>query len=246
MDKIFWVWWALLPLLAAGCSTTVKYTPNPAVVAGPPKPAGYPMPVYTRDMKIPRPTQVIGTISIGGSELTVFGRSAQNEMRTIMQKAYDKGADVVRMTVMDEPGFSNPSYHMAAELLRYADTWENIAITEAQFQAYLHANPAAVDPIEGVWVRRGFPGNRLGIIRNTSMPGRDFVAFVLGTTCPSWRRGYKKMDIARGPQPGAYDLVYYLDDFTPQRTSILLKGQRTFTLDLQVEDEGRLVTYDKQ
>src|ERR1700690_666489 len=198
------IWFLALMLLPTGCSTVVTYQSN--LAAGPAKPAGYPISVYNQNTKIPRPVALIGTISIGGTAFTMFGGSPEEEMLTVMQTAQEKGADVVRVTSMEQPGFSNPANRITAELLRYSDTWETIAITEGQFQAYLEQNPQAVDPIEGVWCQNGQPQNRIGIIANRSKPGREFVAFVLGTACPSWRRGYKKMDITRGARPGAYNL----------------------------------------
>ena len=41
----------------------------------------------------------------------------------------------------------------------------------------------------------------------------DFIGFILDTDQPAWRKGYKKIDIARGKQRGIYDFNFYLDDF---------------------------------
>ena len=103
---------------------------------------------------------------------------------------------------------------MVADLLRYADVWETIAISTQGFANYLETHRQNLDPIEGVWDGTGTLPHRIGIIRDNSKPGRDFVGFILNTTDPTWHEGYKKIDIKRGVQPGSYVLDYYLEDFS--------------------------------
>lgn len=231
-------------LLLAGCSTVTTYKSNMA--AGPAKPADYPILVYTEDMTIPRPCEVIGTVTVGSGHFTMRGGSAESEMLKIMQTAREKGADAIQMKTMEQPDFANANFRLVADLLRYTDAWETIPITEQQFAAYLKANQRSLDPIEGVWNTFGRVPHRIGIMRDTSRPGRDFVGFMLGTENPTWRNGYKKIDIQRGPQPGTYLFVYYLDDFSKQETTVILNRRTTFTLAIPTsEEETELITYSK-
>src|SRR6202012_520872 len=102
--------------------------------------------------------------------------------------------DAVQITSIQKPGFDTPNFAVKADLLRYADVWEKVALTEKDFNAYLQQHQKTLDPIEGIW-SGGWP-NRIGIIRDTSKPGRDFIAFTVGTDSPAWHKGYKRMDIA--------------------------------------------------
>ncbi len=221
--------------LLTGCSTVATYKPNMA--AGPAKPAGYPVLVYTEDMTVPRPCEVIGTISIHATQLTLFGGSVESETAKVMQTAREKGADAVRIKSVEMPDFSDTNYRLSADLLRYTDTWETVAFSQEGFANYLRTNQRNLDPIEGVWNGYGRIPHRIGIMRDASKPGRDFIGFILNTANPTWRRGYKKIDIQRGARAGTYLLDYYLDDFSKRETTIILDKNATFTLIIPKSDE---------
>ena len=231
-------------LILTGCSTVTTYKPKAA--AGPAKPADYPILVYAEDMTVPRPCEVVGTVSVGGGHFTMRGGSAESEMLKVMQAAREKGADAIQMKTMEQPDFANADFRLVADLLRYTDTWETITIPEGEFAAYLKSNQRSLDPIEGIWNMLGRVPHRIGIMRDTSKPGRDFVGFILGTENPTWRDGYKKIDIKRGLQPGTYLFVYYLDNFSKRETTVILGKSMTFTLTIPTSDEeAELITYSK-
>ena len=227
--------------LLAGCSTTKTYTPN--LAAGPAKPPGYPIPVYNEDMRIPRPCQLIGRLAIGDTALTMSGGSIKGVMKTLMATAHEKGADVVELTSIKQPDFESAHYRLEANLLRYADDWETVALSEKDFLASLQQHRQTLDPIEGIW-SDGSP-DRVGIIRDTSKPGRDFVAFALDAGLPSWRKGYKKMDIARELRPGGYTIKYYRDDFSMAKTSVLLDRNVEFSFIVNTTAEAYEVMFVK-
>lgn len=231
-------------LILTGCSTVVTYKPN--LSAGPVKPAGYPVPVYTQNQTVPRPCQLIGKVSIGGGQFTLFGGSVENEMKKLMQTAWKKGADAVQITSIRQPGFLHSSFRVTGNLLRYSDAWERIPVSATQFAAYLKANRQHLDPIEGIWNGYDVAPVRIGIMRNTSKPGRDFVGFILDSENPVWREGYKKIDIHRGPQPGSYIFDYYLDNFRKCETTVFLRQNMMFSLMVPTHDQGLdLITYYK-
>jgi hypothetical protein len=231
-------------LLLTGCSTTVTYQSN--LPAGPSKPAGYPIPVYPENMTVPRPCVVIGTASIGGGQFTMFGNSVESEMKKLMRAAWEKGADVVQITSTEKPGFSRSSSRLTANLLRYADTWEQVSVPAAEFAAYLKTNQQHLDPIEGVWDGYDVGPIRIGIMRNTSRPGRDFIGFILDSENPVWREGCKKIDIKRGTEPGSYIFDYYLDNFSRRETTVILGQRTTFSLMVLTSDEAPdFITYSK-
>jgi hypothetical protein len=233
----------LLPLilLLTSCSTTKTYTPSMA--AGPATAADYPIPIYNENMRIPRPTQLIGRLSIGDTPFTLFGGSMKGVMKTLMDTAHEKGADVVELTSIRQPDFESAHYRIEANLLRYTDHWETTALSETDFLTYLRQHRQTLDPIEGIW-SDGSP-DRIGIIRDTSKPGRDFIAFMLNVELPSWRKGYKKMDIARDARPGAYSLKFYRDDFGMAKTTVLLDHDQMFTFIVSTEGEADEFTYIK-
>lgn len=230
-----------LMLLLAGCTTGKTY--KPSLAAPPPKPAGYPIPLYDPDVRIPRPCQLIGRVTIGDTGFTMFGGSLSGVMKTLMDTAHEKGADVIQVTSMDKPGFNSANYGVEANLLRYADTWETVAMSETNFLTYLQQHQPTLDPIEGIWSDGST--ELTGIIRDNSRPGREFIAFTLRPRLPSWRPGYKKMDIARNPRPGAYSLKFYREDFAEADTTVLLDHNRAFTFIIRAVDGAYPVTYVK-
>lgn len=234
-------WFVPLFFLLAGCSTTKTYTPNTA--AGPAKPPGYPIPIYNEDMRIPRPTELIGKFAIGDTQLTMFGGSMKGVMKTLMDTAHEKGADVVELTSIKQPDFESAHYRVTANLLRYADKWETVSLTENDFLIYLQKNQAALDPIEGIW-SDGSP-DRIGIIRDKSKPGRDFIAFMLNVQLPSWQSGYKIMDIAHTARPDGYAIKYYLPDFDVAKTTLLLQHTHAFSFIINTEAGAAEETYVK-
>ncbi len=129
-----------------------------------------------------------------------------------MNQAHARGADVVQIVAIQKPGFSSGSYSVQARLLRYADVWEKVTLSESNLTAYLKKNRAMLDPIEGIWTD-GLP-HKLGIVRDATKPGRDFIACILTPDLPNWQPGDKKMDIARSDTPGSYHIRYYKDDFS--------------------------------
>ncbi len=231
-------------LLLTGCGTVVTYKQNTA--AGLAKGDNYPIPVYTEDQTVPRPCEIIGTVSVGDTFFTVTGGSAEAVTLKVMRTAHEKGADAVQITSIRQPGFTSANYHMTANLLRYTDTWETVAISENEFLAYLQKNARTLDPIEGVWSEYGREQQRIGIMKNHSKAGRDYVGFILDSENPAWRLGTKKIDICRGLEPDSYVLTYYLDDFEPREIPILLGRKRTFTLAIQKADsDGDFIMYIK-
>ncbi|HKW28232.1 MAG TPA: hypothetical protein VJT54_02780 [Verrucomicrobiae bacterium] len=231
--------------LLTGCSTTVTY--HASLPAGPAKPTGYPIHVYTENMTVPRPCVVIGTVAVGGGHFTMRGGSAEQETKKIIKTAWEKGADAVQVRSVEEPGYTSGNYSMVADLLRYADTWETIPISRQGFAGYLNTHRQSLDPIEGVWDGTGTVPHRIGIMRDNSRPGRDFVGFILNTADPTWHEGYKKIDIRRGVQPGSYILDYYLDDFSGREITVILGQKVRFTLNMPISDEeADIITYTKR
>jgi hypothetical protein len=230
-----------LPWLLAGCTTIATYQPRTPAAA--PKPADYPIPIYNSDAEIPRPCLLIGEISIDHTPFTIVGGSADDEMKRVMKAAHEKGADVVQLSSVQKPGFATTDYRITANLLRYADTWERYSASRDDFVAYLEQHRQNLDPIEGIWTD-GLP-DRIGIIRDTSKPGRDFIGFTLNTNSLAWPLGYKKMDITRGNQPGVYQIRLYHDDFGTSDLIVSLDHGRAFSFDLNSREEVIPVTFDK-
>ncbi len=170
----------------------------------------------------------------------------ETEMSKVMKKAHEKGADAVIFTSVEKPDFVNPNYRLKADLLRYADVWETVAMSRNEFQSYLAANQQNLDPIEGIWFSSGLSPIEIGIKKDHSRPGRDFVGFILESRNPVWPKGAKKMDIRRGSKPGSYMLNYYFNDFDHAEISLLLSDKRRFTFDYQKGPDDTFVTYVKE
>ncbi len=169
------------------------------------------------EMKAPRLCEIIGTVSVKASRLPMSGGSFEDGLKQVLQHAHEKGADAIEITEVKSPDFANPHYNLTANLLRYADVWETIPVTPIKFQAYLNTNRQNLDPIEGIWFSSEPSPHVIGIIKNNSKRGRDFVGFILNASNPIWNAGAKKIDIRRGSEPGSYVLTYYLEDFEPRK-----------------------------
>jgi len=234
----------LISAVLTGCtSTTYKSNLAPSAAS----PADYPILVYTEDKTVPRPCETIGSISIKAEKFTMFGGSIETEMKEVMATAHEKGADVVKLTSVDSPDFGNPNYSLHADLLRYADVWEKTAISREQFQDYLATNRAHLDPIEGIWISGGMATHAIGIMKDTSKLGRDFIGFVLESANRTWPYGTKKMDIRRGALAGNYVITYYLDNFERAELPIILGQKRTFKLSVwRADDDSVVVAYNKK
>jgi hypothetical protein len=209
MKNPTWMLFALL--LLAGCTTTVKYQAK--TVAGPAKPPDYPIYIYTEKMDLPRPCEIIGTMHVGDTPFTVFGGSLEGVLNTLRQSARQKGADAVQLTSVRSPEFQTAHYRADANFLRFTEPWESVSFPEEDLRAYFRTNGATLDSVEGIWFGNDPVRTRIGIVKNKSKRGRDFVAFILNTKNPSWQRGDKKLDIARGERPGVYRAEYYQEDY---------------------------------
>jgi hypothetical protein len=230
-----------LVALLAGCSTTKTYVPR--LTDLPPKPADYPIPVYAVAVPIPRPSEVIGRLTIGDTEMTMRGGSLKGVMKTLLDTAHEKGADAVQLLTTEKPDFTSAHFRLQANLLRYSTAWETTPLSQYQFFAYLQQHQQTLDPIEGVW-SDGSP-ELIGIIKDTKKPGRDFIAFTLSPELASWHEGYKKMDIARLSRPGAYSLTYYRDDFTSVKSGLWLEKNRILNFNLPTGDGEYKVSFGK-
>lgn len=234
----------LLPvLLCAGCSTVATYEPKTA--AGPARPADYPVYVYTEDMSVPRPFEILGTLHVGSTPVTVMGGSLEAEVKKIQKTARQKGADAVQLTSVRTPGFTTGNFRMDANLIRFTGQWESVSLKDDELLAYFQTNRQTLDPIEGIWAGNDPAQSRIVVIENHSKPGRDFIALVIATLNPTWRRGDKKMDIVRSERPGVYRAVYYLDDYRGKGVAITLLGSPANLFIFQLSDEGAPVVFAK-
>ena len=231
-------------LLLAGCTTVAKYEPKSA--AGPAKPAGYPIYVYTEQMKVPRPFEIIGTMRVSDTPFTVMGGSLEGVLEKLRQNAREKGADAVRLKSVKEPGFTSANYGAEADFLRFTDAWESVALREAELLAYFRTNRQTLDPIEGIWSANDPVQSRIAIVKNSSKPGRDFIAIILSTRNPTWQGGDRKIDIVRGERQGVYRGDYYFDDYQGKRVAFTLRGPPANRFVIQKTDESAPIIFTRE
>jgi hypothetical protein len=234
----------LLAVLLAGCTTVVKYDARTA--AGVARPADYPICVYTEEKECPRAAEVIGTARVGGTPLTMTGGSLEAVMRKMMRHARQQGADAIQVTSVESPGFANSHYRVEANFLRFTDVWETVPLSEAGLLEYLKSHQPALDPIEGIWSGDDQAKSRIGIMRNISRPGRDFVGFILGTKNLSWQNGYKKLDIKQGERRAVYRFDYYLDDFQAKADAMTLGGPAARRFRVHLSDDAEVISFTRE
>jgi hypothetical protein len=237
----------LLPFLAvglAGCTTVTSYTSKSE--AGPARAADYPIYVYPEKLDVPRPYEVIGTMSIRDTPLTLFGGSFEGELQTLRERARRQGADALKLTSVEPPDFLHAKYRVEADFLRFTNAWEKVALSETELLTYFRTNQSALDTLEGIWQGNDAMRSRVGIVRNNSRPGRDFIAFILNTSNPTWQRGDKKLELASGERPGVYRGVYYFDDYRRKAVAFTLLGAQTNVFILPMPDENPPVIFAKE
>jgi S1-C subfamily serine protease len=127
--------------------------------------------------------------------------------------------------------------------------WETIDISETEFLDYLNSNKGSLDLIEGIWVEEN-QSYRIAIKKDKSNLDRDFVAFVLSSSRPGWKKGFKKIDISTAAQPGVYMLKYYDGGFDQSGATVVIKETMLFSFIFasQTYNEGRATfvkTYPK-
>ena len=235
----------LLPmLLFAGCKTVVTY--DAKLDSSPAKPVDHPIHVYTEKISVPRRFEVIGHMHVGDTFFTTKGGSIEGELKTLLQNARQKGADAVKITSIETPDITTANYRIDADFLRFTDEWESVGMSNEQMLAYLKSNEKTLDPLEGIWSGGDPVPNRVGIVRNTTRPGRDFIAFILDTKNPSWKIGSKKMDIRLGERAGVYRIDYYMDDYTKKAAVITFSGTSAGRMTVSLPDDTGFVIFTRE
>jgi hypothetical protein len=230
--------------LPVGCTTVKSYVPQ--TEPGPAKPADYPIYIYNEKTAVPRPAAVIGTMSIRDTPFTMFGGSLESELQTLQENARRRGADALKLTAVEQPDFLHAKYRVTADFLRFTNAWENLALLEQEFRTYLDTPTEPLDPIEGIWVVNDKLRSRVGIIRNNVRPGRDFIAFILNTSNPTWQPGDKKLELASGERPGVYRGLYCFDDYRRKAVAFTLMGARTNVFILPMPNDDPPIIFSKE
>lgn len=234
----------LLAALLAGCTTVTRYEARTS--AGPARAADYPVYLYPKEMRVPRPHEIIGTMTIRDTPFTVFGGSFESEVAQLRKRARKVGADAVHLTSVEKPDFLHAKYRMDANLIRFTDQWENVSLTEEEFRTYLNTPGQPPDPVEGIWQSSDAMQSRIGIIRDDTKVGRHFIGFILSTQNPTWQRGDKKLELARGERAGVYRGFYFLDDYRRKGVALSLTGSRGNVFVIPMSDDEMPLIFSKE
>ena len=235
----------LIPMfMLTGCTTVTKYESKST--AGPAKPENYPIYIYTELMKVPRSFEIIGTMHVGDTPFTVMGGSLEGVVKKLRANARKKGADAVQLMSVKQPGFTSANYGADANFLRFTDAWESVALPEDEVLAYLRTNGQNLDPIEGIWLGNDPAQSRITIVKNSSKPGRDFVAFILSTRNPTWQRGDRKMDLVHGERQGVYRGDYYFDDYHGKNVAFIFRGPPANRFVIQMPEGSAPIIFTRE
>jgi hypothetical protein len=101
---------------------------------------------------------------------------------------------------------------------------EVIPKSESDIRAYLSANAAKLDPLEGIWYSN--EGYRVGIIRDPKQGRRDFAAVFLTEGVTDWKPGQVKAEFT-AMTPGMYGATLYVANHSPRHP--LAEGRDTRT-----------------
>jgi hypothetical protein len=172
------------------------------------------------------------------------GRHAFNHDRRVARSG-DAKNDAARTTT-GRGCHTNSHYRVEANFLRFTDVWETVPLSEAGLLEYLKSHQPALDPIEGIWSGDDQAKSRIGIMRNISRPGRDFVGFILGTKNLSWQNGYKKLDIKQGERRAVYRFDYYLDDFQAKADAMTLGGPAARRFRVHLSHDAEVISFTRE
>ncbi len=239
----------LFPLLGlvvvlTGCTVVSRYVSKSQ--PGPAKPKDYPIYVYQPRSPLPRPCEIIGTMSIHDTPFTAFGGSLEGELKTLRENARQRGADALQLTAVEKPDFLHAKHRVTANFLRFTNAWENLALSKEELRRYFQDSKPALDALEGVWTGNDPLQSRVIILKNNSRPGRDFVALMLNPKNPSWRTGDKRMELARGERPGVYRGIYYQDDYQGKRVGFALRTTPANRFVIELSEDSMPIVFTRE
>jgi S1-C subfamily serine protease len=94
---------------------------------------------------------------------------------------------------------------------------ETVDINETELRVYLYKNINWLDPIEGIWLPSKFPHKKIGIIRDSQVTTRDFIAILLEDINQVWKSKYVKHEFQKVSQGQLYLTTSYSADLSEQK-----------------------------
>jgi hypothetical protein len=234
----------LATVTVIGCGTIKNYEAE--LEAGPAHDEDYPIYVYPPDAEVPRDYEVMGTMTIRDTPVTIYGGSLEKELDALRKKARKVGADALRLTSVQPPGFVHSKYRLDAELIRWEQEWEAVPFSLEEFRAYLEQDPSSLDPLEGVWASSDRMNTRVGIVKSGPREGSQLVAFVIENTNPTWKPGDIKAEINRAITPGEYRGYYYEDDYHRKPMAFRLDKPDSPVFLLKLPDDSAPILFARE
>jgi S1-C subfamily serine protease len=129
----------------------------------------------------------------------------------------------------------------AAELKEKFKNWETVDINEVTLQDYLDKNIGALDPIEGIWMlnRAGWTHRKTGILRNTNLPGRDFVEVSLEPSGSNFKVGSVLVGFQKTASGQGYIATFYNLDGSKQSLNSIVDANGTLMIYSTNIDTGK-------
>ena len=125
--------------------------------------------------------------------------------------------------------------------------WETVNIDEAWLRVYLDKNINWLDPIEGIWLPSKFPHKKIGIIKDSQVTTRDFIAVLLEDINQVWKAKYVKHEFQKTAQGQLYLTTSYSADLSEQKgiATINDRGSLEIKLKNAVTAEPMVSTFIK-
>lgn len=109
---------------------------------------------------------------------------------------------------------------------------ENIEKTKDDLVKYFDSNLHSLDPLEGIWTTTD-NSYTVGIFRDTLLNKRDFVATIISTERPFWKRGDVKIEFVATAFSKVYTTRYYMGDKSEQGTTARIDEDGLLTIPLK-------------
>lgn len=199
--------------------------------------------VFDQDSYIPSNANILGSIYIGDSGLSV-GCSFNEVIDIAKRKAIEVGGDAIQITELKTPDFSSTCYRIRANILALKEikqpaNWPSTKYTESDIKIFIDKNISNLNPIEGIWtlnesgnwrnVATGETGvipnqspYRLAIMRSDKQPNYDYVAIILESEYRHWKSGNVKAYFRKTAYDNIFEGRWYMNDYSEKKGNYFL------------------------
>jgi S1-C subfamily serine protease len=127
----------------------------------------------------------------------------------------------------------NLALNPLTEVKKRYGNWETLNLDENQLKNYYDNNLENLYGIEGIWSEAENKQYRIGILKDSTNPKRDFVAIILKSESPFWLPRQVKIELQKTAYKGTYSTTYYMEDHSKQGTTAFINDKGLLEIKLK-------------